>query len=383
MFNAYYASLAEYKGEYDGLSFFELDGTLSKHADNHSVNLIKNKISCDKSFSFHTISLGQMAKYIKELKTNKAAGCDNLKSIFIQKGGKPLCSVLWSMFNDCITMHSFPSALKVADISPLFKKNDPLCKNNYRPVNILTSISKLFEKILSDQLTSYFINILSSSLSAYKSGYSCQHVILQMTEYWRDCLDKGNVVSTVAMDLSKAFDCMPHGLLIAKLDAYGMSAEACKLIINYLRDRRHRVKIQSNFSQLSVVNRGVPQGSVLGPLLFNIFMNDLFYTDIKSNIYNYADDNHLSTHSKCLSSLIPIIESDSEKALSWFKNNSMDANADKFQFLAMNRNGLVPSSIKIQDHTIVSSDNIKVLGVTLDSKLKFDDHISKICSNAY
>ena len=323
-----------------------------------------------------------MAKYIKNSKTNKAAGCDNLKPTFLQKGGESLFSSLCCMFNQSVKSSSFPASLKMADISPLFKKKDPLCKNNYRPVNVLTVISKLFERILSDQLTAYFIHILNCSLSAYKKGYSCQHVILQMTEYWRNCLDNGDTVSTVAMDLSKAFDCMPHGLLVAKLFAYGLSINACNLVINYLCDRRQRVKVRGGFSELSIINRGVPQGSVLGPLLFNIFMNDIFYSDIGSNIYNYADDNHLCTHNKCVSSVITLIESDSEKAISWFNDNDMDANADKFQFLAMDRNGLVPSSISVQGHTIPSCDNINVLGITLDSKLKFNEHISKICTKA-
>ena len=195
-----------------------------------------------------------MAKYIKNLKTNKAAGCDNLKPIFLQKGGEHLVSSLCCLFNECVKLSSFPSSLKLADISPLFKKKDPLCKNNYRPVNVLTVISKLFERIFSDQLTAYFLDILNCSLSAYKKGYNCQHVILKMTEYWRDCLDNNDTVCTVAMDLSKAFDCMPHGLLIAKLYAYGLSIDACNFVISYLCNRRQRVKVHGGFSEWSNTN---------------------------------------------------------------------------------------------------------------------------------
>ena len=155
-------------------------------------------------------------------------------------------------------------------LSPIFKRNDNLCKENYRSINLLTTASKLFENIMSDQLTEYFGDLLSSTLSPYRKGYSCQHVILRLTEYCRQALDNGSAVGTVAMDLSRAFDKMPHALLIAKLNAYGLSEHACNLIISYLQYRKHRVKIMGKYSDWATINRGVPQGSVLGPLLFNI-----------------------------------------------------------------------------------------------------------------
>ena len=166
--------------------------------------------------------------------------------------------------------------MKLADISPIVKRDDNLCKENYRSINLLAIISKLFENILSDQIANYFRNLLCSPLSAYRKGYSCQHVILCLTGYWRQALDNGSTVGIVATDLSRAHDKMPHALLIAKLTAHGMSKDACNLIISYFRNRRHRVKIVSICSDWATINRGVPQGTVLRPLLFNIFLNDLF-----------------------------------------------------------------------------------------------------------
>ena len=137
------------------------------------------------------------------------------------------------------------------------------------------------------------------------------------------------------MDLSKAFDSMPHGFLIAKLSAYGVSRHACNLIINFLCNRRQRTKVMGKCSEWVTINRGVPQGSWLGPVLFNIFVNDLFYTNIDSIIFNYADDNHLVNESNSVDTLKVSLEKDAHRAISWFGTNYMDANPDKFQCISL------------------------------------------------
>ena len=272
--------------------------------------------------------------------------------------------------------------MKLSEISPIFKKNDSLSKENYRSVNILTVISKVFERIISDQLTKYFTEILSNRLSAYRKGYSCQQVILHLTEFWRSALDDNKYVGTISTDLSKAFDRMPHGLLMSKLHAYGLSPCACRLLMSYLCDRKQRVKIFDSVSDWATINRGVPQGSVLGPLLFNIFLNDLFYTDISACIANYADDNHLCDSHTSLEALKLSLSVDTEKTLHWYDNNGLNANPDKFQCVVMNRNGALPISISVQDSAINSTDEINVLGVLLDAKLNFKPYVTLICKRA-
>ena len=153
---------------------------------------------------------------------------------------------LRNVLNAWISSRDFPSTLKWADINPIYKKKDNLCKERYRSINVLAVVSKVFERILPDQLMAYFVSILNHSLSAYRAGYNCQHVILQLTEFWRQSSDKGNCVGTVTMDLSKVFDGMSHELLIAKLSAHGVSKHACNLIINFLCNRRQRPKVMGN-----------------------------------------------------------------------------------------------------------------------------------------
>ena len=204
----------------------------------------------------HLVSEDTVFKYIKQLEGNKAVGHDGLSSKFIKLSGKPLAMPLCELFNRCVMSSQFPVDMILAEIIPVFKKKiESLFKENYRSVNVLTVISKIFERVLADQLMIHFDNLLSVHLSAYRKGYSCQHAILQLTEYWRRALDEGQNVGTIAMDLSKAFDKMPHALLIAKLHAYNVSPAACNFIISYLKNRLQRVKVQGVRSEWTTINR--------------------------------------------------------------------------------------------------------------------------------
>ena len=158
----------------------------------------------------------------------------------------------------------------------IFKKKDPLDKQNYRPVSILPTISKIYERAIHDQLTTFFDNIFSPFLAAFRRGFGCQTTLLRLVEDWKMALDQHKCVAAILMDLSKAFDCLPHGLLLAKLEAYGLSGRAVELLGSYLRDRQQRIKLGPHTSNWADLIKGVPQGSILGPLLFNVFLNDIF-----------------------------------------------------------------------------------------------------------
>ena len=138
-------------------------------------------------------------------------------------------------------------------------------------------MNNIFEKILASQLTPYFQGVLSDFLSAYRKHHSCHTTLLRLVEDWKKSLDDGKLVAMVAMDLSKAFDSLPHSLLISKLRAYGLDNSSCAFLQNYLTGRFQRVKVGDELSCWELNRRGVPQGSVLGPLCFNVFLNDLSY----------------------------------------------------------------------------------------------------------
>ena len=218
-----------------------------------------------------------MVKIIKTLDKNTSIGIDDVPPKLIILASHVISGPLSDLINlTLISEYIFPSEEKVACVTPAFKKTDRLKKENYRPISVLNAFSKVLEGFLANQMIPYLNNIFSVYLSAHRKHYSCQHVLLRMTEKWRKCLDENKVVGAVLMDLSKAFDSLPHDLLIAKLHAYGFSNETLMILVSYLTGLKQRVKNNNMFNFFKQIISGVSQGSILGPILFNIFINDIF-----------------------------------------------------------------------------------------------------------
>ncbi|XP_057296156.1 uncharacterized protein LOC130625097 [Hydractinia symbiolongicarpus] len=269
--------------------------------------------------------------------------------------------------------------LKLSEVIPVFKKGDNSRKENYRPISILNSFSKILERLLFNQISSYFQPIFSSLLCGFRSKYNTQNALFRLIGKWHQCLDKSGVVGTVLMDLSKAFDSIDHGLLISKLAAYGFDRKSLYLMKSYLSGRFQRTKICSSFSEWLSIVFGVPQGSILGPLLFNIFINDLLLFIEKTDICNFADDNTIYTCGSQVNEVIADLQHDLNNVLAWFENNQLVANPAKFQmmFLACPHSNTL--SLRINNNFLVSSESVKLLGITIDRCLTFNEHISNLC----
>ena len=182
------------------------------------------------------------------------------------------------------------------------------------------------------------------------------------------------------MNLSKAYDCLPHDLHIAKLEAYGFSNDSLQLVCSYLESRHQRVKIGSYKSSRKKIKIGVPQGSVLGPLLFNIFINDLFLMSLESEICNFADDNAIFACGNTIKEIVIKLENDLGRLLVWFSKNGMIANPEKFQIMFLGLSDQRRLRLNIEGQKLSATDTVKLLGIQIDKKLKFNKHIHEICS---
>ena len=237
--------------------------------------------------------------------------------------------------NEFIRNSKFPDSLKLSDITPLYKNVDPSDKASYRPVSFLPLLSKVFEKIIYDQLYEYLENFLSELFCGFQKRHSTQHALFRLITKWQAELDSACYVGTILMDLSKAYNCLSNDLLIAKLEAYGLDIGSLNFLLDYLSLRKHRTKVGSSYSKWSEICRGIIQGSILGPLLFNLFINDIFFFVEKSETCNFADDNTVYSYGKDLAKIKEYQICTMKDILKWFRLNSLKSNPGKFQFMIL------------------------------------------------
>ena len=355
--------------------------SIRKYQHHPSIIKIKSLFKSDEKFEFPHILPETLKTKISALYTSKSTTGDIPIQVIketIDLILAPLTDCLNASINDGI----FPHKMKLADLTPIFKKDEKLLKKNYRGISLLSAFSKVFERLLAEPITHFMKDRISENLCGFRQNYSTEDALLQLLENWRKHLDKQEIVGAIACDLSKAFDTIPHDLIIAKLEAYGFEYNALKLISSYLRDRMQRCKIGSEFSNWIKILVGFPQGSVLGPLLFNIFINDflLFATD--SLICNFADDQTIYCCGKTLESVTHKLENGITFAIEWFNKNSLVPNPEKFQLMTLGTIKKFPLCLEINGHRTVSTFEMVLLGITIDWKLNFNNHAKMVCNNA-
>jgi len=383
--NSFYVNITKDIGQPDVITQTEsVEEIISTHSDHASVLKIKDRHIPADNFEFKRVNANDVHKLLSGLKSNKATGFDLIPPKLLKLGAASLCQPLQYLINLSFTTCSFPSALKMAEVVPVFKKGDNLNKQNYRPVSILPSMAKIFEHVIVDQLMSYFEPLFSPLLSGFRKGFNCQNVLMKFVEDCKSELDDNNVVGAILMDLSKAFDCLPHKLLIAKLNAYGVGDEACQLVASYFHGRQQRVKLHDVRSEWLPLVKGAPQGSLFGPITLNMLTNDLLILVAElCRIYNYADDNTISVCGKDYQSVKDSIEDITRCILEWFRKNFLQANPDKFQSIIFNRsNSCHEGFFDVSGSRVVHEKQVKLLGVHIDFKLSFTEHVSAVCKKA-
>ena len=294
-----------------------------------------------------------ISKIINNLDTSKATQQGDAPTKIIKDNKDIFSYFISAIFNNAVNKGVFPDELKHADIKPIYKKESRNEKENYRPVSILPNLSKIFERCMYHQLKDYFDKLLSKYQCGFRKEFSTQHCLLAMIEKLRKILDSGGASAALLTDLSKAFDCLPHDLLIAKLHAYRIKEESLNLLFSYFKNRKQRVRLNNTYSEWIDILFGVPQGSILGPLLFNIFLCDLFLFLHDIPVANYADDNTPYCTGLKISDVLIKLENAAQTLLQWLKDNRMKANPDKYHLLINNTKESF--QIKIGNETVSNS----------------------------
>ena len=229
--------------------------------------------------------------------------------------------VLYNVFNRSLEVGEFPSGMKVANVTTVQKKGSRYDKGNYRPVSILPNLSKVFERSLHKQISDFFDTILSKHQCGFRKGCAVQYCLIALLEKWQESIDRGLEFGILLTALSKVFDCLPHNLFVAKLFAYGFDDKALPFIYDCLRHHKQKNKIADSYSSWQETLYGVPQGSILVPLLFNADLRDLFITMSQCAIDNYSDDNTPHVSDRNIEEVVASLDKVSEIIFQWFRDN--------------------------------------------------------------
>lgn len=275
--------------------------------------------------------------------------------------------------------------VKEAYIIPIYKDSDREDCNNYRPISILPTISKIFEKHLSNELKEFFrkTNVLNKHQSGFRENHSCQTALIRLIDEWLKDVDNGNCIGSVFIDMKKAFDLVDHEILLYKLKLHHFSDGTLSLFHSYLSQRQQCVKLGTSFSTPLTIKSGVPQGSILGPLLFLIYINDIGLLLNQSDIDLYADDTTLYATGANPSEIQTNLQNDIYSIQKWCTLNNMMINPNKSKCMLIGSKQKIKNinlNLKIDNNAIENVTSHKILGLYIDKHLQWKVHIDKTCS---
>ena len=320
----------------------------------------------------------EIAEIIKSLK-NGAPGYDEINNKILQLSVTPIIGPLSFLCNRSLTEGVFPSELKLANVLPLFKSGESMLFNNYRPVSLLCTLSKVFEKIMYSRLLNFldYHKILIGNQFGFRKLHSSYMALMLMMDQVTKALDSGECVIGIFLDFSKAFDTVNHSILIDKLYHYGIRGNALEWFRSYLSNRSQYVSYNGVRSSTKSITCGVPQGSILGPLLFLIYINDLYNVCRDSVPILLADDTNLFYKGNKMEDLVKTINGELENISLWLKINKLSLNINKTHFIMFQRGKSTMSipDIIIDNQPIDKVEKTKFLGVVIDSKLSWKSHI--------
>jgi len=336
----------------------------------------QNHISHKNDFSLSTTNETNILHLLNKINPSKAAGIDNVAGKFLKEGATVLAMPLTQICNLSITSSTFPDKCKLAKLRPLFKKGPTTDPKNYRPISLLPLVSKIIEKVIHDQTVKYLDDndIIYKYQSGFRSKHSTNSCLSYLCNKVQQGFEKGMLTGMILIDLQKAFDTIDHKIFLKKIRCLGFSDSAIKWFKSYLENRTFLVQVEDSFSGLGDLGCGVPQGSILGPLLFLLYVNDMSQA-VTCDILLYADDSCLVCEGENINEIENQLNRDFNSLCDWFVDNklSIHLGEDKTKCILFGTNRKLKNmrelDIRHGDVQIKQYSEVVYLGCTLDSKL--------------
>lgn len=322
----------------------------------------------------------EISNAINKLKTAAATGFDNISMKFIKKFKERLIPLLVKFINTSFLSSTFPSSLKIAIVTPIFKTGNAKDKTNYRPISVLSAFSKIFEFIIKNRLDNFLVNnqIFHDEQYGFEKNSNTTAACLSLTDFVTKNMDEKLYVGCLFLDLQKAFDCVDYEILQFKLNKLNFNSPQLNFFDSYLTNRKQRVKIGDTLSESKTIVKGVPQGSILGPLLFKIYIDDIARLKLKGLIQLYADDAVLKYAERDEESLKASIMHDLPIIEEWLKKNRLLLNVKKTKILLFENRQCTYPNFSYNGTIIEVVKSFNYLGLQIDSRLKWQDHINHV-----
>ena len=363
-----------------------------------SNSLLSNEISVNgggRIFDFREINERDIHDAMFKIKVKKSFGNDNISGYFLKIAFPYVSRILmliFIIFNTSIETSTFPVSWKIARVTPIYKEDEKSEKFNYRPISVLPVLSRLFEKLIYDQLYQYLERggFLTSDQSGFRALHSSTTCLLKCTDDWYSGMDEGLFTGLISIDLKKAFDTVDHEILCQKLEHYGVVGKELSWFKSYLSNRKQYCRINGVDSNINDINIGVPQGSCLGPLLFLVYINDFSCILKSSKVSTYADDTSIYHSSKDITQLNTALNEELRRLDRWLKGNKLSLNVAKTRSMLittkqkkkclMASNQAIQPSIREEHIEVIC--NTKYLGVQIDENLTWKNQIKSVTEKA-